>query len=112
MTCDPSNKVCLCTDLAEVFMSENTPRLKEDVLSNFVQEGATTRIVFCTEAFGRGLDCPNISQIIHFSLPKGLEACIQARRTSQGSRDGNQSTGLLINTLSNEQLDKDVRCYV
>jgi superfamily II DNA helicase RecQ len=56
--------------IADVFMSESSPELKEMVISHFVQENGIARVVFCTEAFGMGLDCPDIAQVIHFSPAK------------------------------------------
>jgi ATP-dependent DNA helicase RecQ len=96
--------------IAEVFMSENSPSLKEDVIHHFVEKDHVTRIVFCTEAFGMGLDCPNIHQVIHFSPPKGMETYVQA--VGRGGRDGIQSTALIINASTHAPVDTDIRRYI
>ena len=71
LSCSPIYRI------AEVFMSENSPMLKEMVLKHFIEEDSVTRIVCYTEAFGMVLDCPNIKQVIHFSPSKTVEGYIQ-----------------------------------
>jgi superfamily II DNA helicase RecQ len=63
--------------LAEIFVSQNTQTLKEEVIDQFVHKSTATRIVICTEAFGMGLDCPDIEQVIHYGIPATLDDYIQ-----------------------------------
>ena len=55
-------------------MAENTQGLKEKVIANFVERDTACRIVICTEAFGMGMDCPNIHQIVHYGPARNMEA--------------------------------------
>ena len=50
------------------------------VLEEFVKIGTHLSVVVATTAFGMGVDCPNIRQVIHWGSPCILEEYVQETR--------------------------------
>jgi ATP-dependent DNA helicase RecQ len=53
-----------------------------------------TRVVVSTNAFGMGIDKPNVRFVVHMDLPDSLEAYFQ--EAGRGGRDGNQSYAVVL----------------
>ncbi len=53
-----------------------------------------TRIMACTNAFGMGLDKPDVRTVVHLHLPDSLEAYFQ--EAGRGGRDGQKSYSVLL----------------
>lgn len=51
-------------------------------------------IVVATVAFGMGVDCPDIWQVIHWGVSEGVEPYVQ--ETGQAGTDGKLSCALLF----------------
>ena len=52
------------------------------------------RVVVATNAFGLGVDCPDVCQIIHWGVPEDMETFIQ--EIGRARRDGRLSCSLLF----------------
>ena len=51
--------------------------IKEDIVSEFAKPNGKLRIVVGTIAFGMGLDCPDVRQILHWGASHDIESYIQ-----------------------------------
>ena len=77
-----------------MYTSYTEPKVKESTLQSFCCENGTLRVIIATIAFGMGLDCPNIWEVIHWGPSSDLESYIQ--ETGRAGRDGYLSHATLM----------------
>ena len=80
--------------LVEMYTSCVDVEVKSQIILSFSSDIYPLRIIFATVAFGMGLDCSDVRQIIHLGAPDDLESYIQ--ETGRGGRDGKPSLALLL----------------
>lgn len=70
--------------------------LKEVIVSLFVQAESLLRIVVVTIAFGMGLDCPCVREVMHWGPPDDIGSYVQ--HTGWAGRDGELSAATHVLT--------------
>jgi ATP-dependent DNA helicase RecQ len=70
---------------------------KKTLLKSFTETNGYCRVLFCTIAFGMGINILNIHRIIHNGPSESIEAYIQ--ESGRGGRDGFQSEVVLYTFL-------------
>ncbi len=77
---------------ADYYHAGLKPKERSNKQDSWMQ--GTKRIMTATNAFGMGIDKPNVRLVIHMDLPDSLEAYFQ--EAGRGGRDGRQSYAVLI----------------
>ena len=67
--------------------------VKDKILKLFTSP-SSLRIVIATIAFGMGVDCPDVRQIVHWGVPEDTETYVQ--ETGRAGRDGLLSCAVLF----------------
>jgi len=70
------------------------PYEKEKAQREFM--GGDTQVMVATNAFGMGIDKPDIYTVIHETMPKSIEDLVQ--ESGRGGRDGGDTLSLLLTT--------------
>lgn len=96
--------------LANMFLGCTPPDVKAEIIHQFTSANTPLRIIFATSAFGMGVDCYNVQQIIHVGISEDTESYIQA--TGRAGRNGEPALALLLqHARSNTFADKEVLEY-
>lgn len=80
--------------LVDMYTRCTHSQVKEDIIESFCSPSGTIRIVIATIAFGMGLDCPDVRQVIHWGASSDIECFVQ--ETGRSGRDGMLSASLLL----------------
>ena len=75
---------------------------RQQIISEY--RDGSTNLVFATNAFGMGIDIPNIRVVIHFMLPESIEQYYQ--EIGRAGRDQNGATSYILYSNKNVQVRK------
>lgn len=79
--------------LMDMFTSVTDRPIKDDIIELFTRE-SQLRVVVATIAFGMGIDCPDVRQVVHVGIPDDTESYIQ--ETGRAGCDGLLSLATLL----------------
>lgn len=79
--------------LVDMYTSSTHGSVKESIVQSFCRVNSRLRVIICTIAFGMGVDCPNVRQVIHWGPSRDIESYFQ--ETGRAGRDGSHSSALL-----------------
>ncbi len=97
--------------MVEMFHSGTPDSVKDHVLQSLSSNDGHIRILICTIAFGMGVDCKNISRIIHFGGSNCIESYLQ--ECGRAGRNGTLSTCYLLhNEVLLKHCGDDIKNYV
>ena len=92
--------------LVDVFTSVTDIHQKDGIILMFTTN-RHLRIVISTTAFGTGVDCADVRQIIHIGLPDDTESYIQ--ETGRAGRDGKTALAtLLVSKVKTHNVDSAI----
>ena len=75
-------------NLVNMFTNITDDTSKKHIISQFCSPQSRLRVVIATVAFGMGINCPDVSQVIHFRSPCSL--LNYAQESGRCGRDGRQ----------------------
>lgn len=84
------------------FHGDMTSLLRQRIITEY-RDGATN-LVFATNAFGMGIDIPNIRVVVHFMLPESIEQYYQ--EIGRAGRDHNGASAYMLYSNKNVQVRK------
>lgn len=91
---DPvGSKVCIANRLFAMYHAKIDDTDKDSILSSLRDVNGKCRLVFCTVAFGMGVNIPNIRYVIHYGPPTDIDDYYQ--ECGRGGQDGEQSFAML-----------------
>jgi ATP-dependent DNA helicase RecQ len=80
--------------LVNMFLGCTPANVKAEIVRQFTEVGTPLRIVFATLAFGMGVDCCDVRQVIHLGITEDTESYIQG--TGRAGRDSKPALALLL----------------
>ena len=78
---------------------------KKNAFNNWMQD--ITPIMVATNAFGMGIDKPNVRAVVHINIPNSLENFIQ--EAGRAGRDGKKAYSIIL--TNNAVLDQTIKNY-
>lgn len=82
------------------FHGDMSSKERQEILSQF--KSGTVNVIFATNAFGMGIDIPDIRVVIHYMIPETIEQYYQ--EIGRAGRDGNSADAFILYTNKNIQV--------
>ncbi len=101
----PGNRDIAKNRLVDMFCKCTEADVKETIIKSFCDPVGSLSVVIATIAFGMGLDCPNVREVILWGPPSNVEAMVQ--QTGRAGRDGYLSCTVVLHEKRDEQFASD-----
>ena len=95
--------------LITLFTAASTKDMREIILQEFCKAESVLRVVVASNAFGMGIDIPDIARVINWGVPSTLEDLVQ--QTGRAGRNGLQADAILYNRNTSKKASKEVKDY-
>ena len=92
---------------AEHFHARTPPETKKNVQESFIR--GELRVIVATNAFGMGIDKPDVRLVVHADVPGSLENYLQ--EAGRAGRDQKQARCVLLYTLDDVELQFGMSAY-
>jgi ATP-dependent DNA helicase RecQ len=86
--------------LVDMYTNPTKADVKNAIVESFCKVESTLRVVICTVAFGMGVDCPDVRQIVHWGPSQDVEMYIQ--ESGRAGRDGKPSCAILFTNYGSD----------
>ena len=94
--------------LVEMYHAGTPETVKRHISKNLAHDESHIRVLIATIAFGMGIDCKNVTRILHFGPSKNIESYIQ--ESGRAGRDGSNSECILLfNGLLSAHCSSDMK---
>ena len=84
--------------LVDFYTGVTRKDVQDTIIQSFSRADAPLRIVVCTVAFGMGVDCVGVTQVVHWGPASDIETYIQ--ECGRAGRNGETSRAVLYQTRS------------
>jgi len=97
--------------LVQMMHSGSPESVKSHILEQFADSSKCLCILIATIAYGMGVNCKGVRQVIHFGPSKSLDAYLQ--ESGRCGRDGEQSDAILLyNGINAKAADAKMKKYL
>ena len=93
----------------DMYTRAATVEMRENVLTSMCNQSSNLQIVIATSAFGMGIDCPDIREVIHWGPPCNLET--YAQESGRAGRNNLQSTACMLYGDPGRYVETEVKEY-
>lgn len=80
--------------MVAMYHSTTEERRKDMISRSFQSPDGEVKVLFCTVAFGMGVNVRGVSRIVHFGPPEGLDDYVQ--ESGRAERGGEQSHAIIL----------------
>ena len=105
-TCNPRER------LVEMYHARVDEQNKEQILKSFSELDGCVRVLIATIAYGMGIDCKGVKDVIHYGPPQNPERYLQ--ETGRAGRNGENGCKaiLLYSNIMLKQCDEEMKSYI